>query len=112
MKFAENLKELLKENSISQSRLARAIGFSQRAVSKWVNAQAEPTETAIVACAHFFGVSADELLGLDEKVPSTSLKESFLKEENELLKIYRKSSDFQKARILAYAEFLREHSDD
>lgn len=51
MSFASTLKDLLNENAISQARLASAIGFSQRAVSKWINAQAEPTETAIISCA-------------------------------------------------------------
>lgn len=65
MSFAISLKELLKENNLSQTRLAGEIGFSQRAISKWVNGQAEPTESAIVACAQYFGVTADEMLGLD-----------------------------------------------
>ena len=100
------MKELLKEHNITQSRLAVAIGFSQRAVSKWINAQAEPTETAIVACAQFFDISTDEILGMHEKSVADTLKTSFSNEENELLKLYRKSSDFEKARILAYAEFV------
>lgn len=65
MKFGEILNELLKSNELSQAELAKEIGFSQRAVSKWVNNQSEPTATAIVRCAVFFQVSTDYLLGLD-----------------------------------------------
>lgn len=106
MRFSETLKELLKEHNITQSKLATAIGFSQRAVSKWINAQAEPTETAIVSCARFFGISTDEMLGMTEQSEIATLKDTFPSDENELLKLYRRSSDFKKARILAYAEFI------
>ncbi|MDE7453619.1 MAG: helix-turn-helix domain-containing protein [Clostridia bacterium] len=66
MEFGNRLKELLKEKEISQQTLATAIGVSQRAVSKWINFQAEPTESSIVNCAKFFGVSADYILGLKD----------------------------------------------
>lgn len=66
MEFGNRLKELMKENSLTQQALADSLGVSQRAVSKWVNNQAEPTESAIVKCAKYFGVSADYLLGLTD----------------------------------------------
>ena len=66
MIFAEKLQQLMKDNEVSQSFLAKEIGYTQRAVSKWVNEQAEPTATAIVRCATFFGVSTDYLLGLED----------------------------------------------
>lgn len=67
MEFGNRLKELLKERGISQETLAKNIGVSQRAVSKWVNHQAEPTESSIVKCAKYFKVSADFILGLKEE---------------------------------------------
>ena len=66
MEFGIRLKELLKEKAISQETLAKNIGVSQRAVSKWINLQAEPTESSIVNCAKFFGVTADYILGLSD----------------------------------------------
>lgn len=66
MEFGNRLKELLKENGISQQTLAQSIGVSQRAVSKWINNQAEPTERSIVNCARYFDVSTDYLLGLKD----------------------------------------------
>ena len=67
MEFGNRLRELLKENCVSQATLAKAIGVSQRAVSKWINNQAEPTESAIANCAKYFDVSADYLLGLKDE---------------------------------------------
>lgn len=65
--FGEIIKTLLKEKNLSQAELAAKIGYTQRAVSKWINNQAEPTETAIRKCAVFFEVSADYLLGLEDE---------------------------------------------
>lgn len=65
MTFGEIIKQLLQLNNLSQADLAKEIGFSQRAVSKWINSQAEPTATAIINCAKFFHVSAGYLLGLE-----------------------------------------------
>lgn len=66
MGFGKELKILLKEKDLSQETLAKAIGVSQRAVSKWINEQSEPTETYIVACAKYFRVTTDEILGIDD----------------------------------------------
>ncbi|MBO5328148.1 MAG: helix-turn-helix transcriptional regulator [Clostridia bacterium] len=66
MSFAENLNYLLKDTSISQYQLALAIGYSQRAISKWINGQAEPSATAILKCAEYFNVSTDFLLGKED----------------------------------------------
>ncbi|MBD5632208.1 MAG: helix-turn-helix transcriptional regulator [Clostridia bacterium] len=66
MEFGNRLKDLLKDKNISQETLAKHIGVSQRAVSKWINHQSEPTESAIVNCAKFFEVSADFILGLSD----------------------------------------------
>ena len=116
MSFANTLKELLSEKNISQSHLAAAIGFSQRAVSKWINAQAEPTERAIISCAEFFGITVDEMLGLSEnfETPTSSpyiepqKKEPLPLDEERLLQDYRGLSYIGKARVVAYADLIRE----
>ena len=65
--ITQRIKELLKENNVTQNEFATAIGYSQRAVSKWINGQAEPTATAIMLCAQYFNVSTDYLLGITEE---------------------------------------------
>ena len=66
MNFASNLRELMTENKLSQQALASKIGVSQRAVSKWLRGEAEPTATNIFNIAVQFSVTADYLLGLYE----------------------------------------------
>lgn len=63
MKFGSILKSIMIEQGVSQMTLANAIGVSQRAVSRWINLESEPTESAIKNCANFFGVSTDYILG-------------------------------------------------
>ena len=66
MTFSVRLKQLISDAGITQETLAQAIGYTQRAVSKWVNGQAEPSATAVKLCAEYFEVSADYLLGLED----------------------------------------------
>jgi transcriptional regulator with XRE-family HTH domain len=76
--FGDVLRNLMTENGITQNALAQNIGYTQKAVSKWINNQSEPTETAIVKCAKFFNVTSDYLLGLeDETGTKTNITNSF-----------------------------------
>ena len=64
MKFKERLKELRVAHELSQMQLARAVGISQSAIAKWELGKAEPTASAIIALARFFGETTDYLLGI------------------------------------------------
>lgn len=64
MSFGERLKDLRKENNISQMNLAKATGISQSSIARWELNQTEPTVSEIIVLAKFFGESADYLLGL------------------------------------------------
>ena len=65
-KFFERLKELRIEKGISQRKLAPLIGYTQTAISDWELGNKEPTTAALIACATFFGVTTDYLLGLED----------------------------------------------
>lgn len=96
MNFGEILKNLLRDTGKTQQELALFIGYSQRAVSKWINNQSEPTERAIVDCSRFFGVTTDYLLGLEDDVGGNFTKKSapgITAEEQELLRNYRALSE-------------------
>ena len=66
MDFGNRLNELLREHNVSQSVLAKHIDVSQRAVSKWINHQAEPTASSIIRCANYFSVTTDYILGVTD----------------------------------------------
>ena len=46
--------------------LAEATGISQSAIAKWELGKTEPTASAIVTLAEFFGETSDYLLGLTD----------------------------------------------
>jgi transcriptional regulator with XRE-family HTH domain len=66
MKFQERLKELRKTKDMSQAALSKATGISQSAIAKWELGRTEPTASAIVTLAKFFGESTDYLLGRED----------------------------------------------
>lgn len=62
--FSYNLRELMEKSRLTQGKLAKEIGVSQKCVSKWLNDESEPTLSNIVSLCKFFDVSADFLVGL------------------------------------------------
>lgn len=64
--FGIRFKELREEKKLSQLEISKYLNVSQSAVAKWEKFKTEPTATAIVTCANFFGVSTDYLLGLED----------------------------------------------
>ena len=64
--FAERLKELRKEKNIGQNALAKGLGLSNASISYWETGKQLPSAEAVYKLAHFYGVSADFLLGLKD----------------------------------------------
>ena len=59
-----NLFELRKARGITQSDLAEIIGVSFQTISKWETGIAVPDVKYVIALAKFFGVTTDQILGL------------------------------------------------
>ena len=64
--FAERLKELRKEENLTQVDLAKATGLSQSAITAWEVGTNSPTATAIVLLAEYFDVTTDYILGISD----------------------------------------------
>ena len=62
--IGERLKELRAENKIGQNKLAADLGFSNASISYWETGKQEPSASALLKLAQYFGVSADYILGL------------------------------------------------
>ncbi len=65
--LGEKIRNLRKENKISQEELAEKLGVSRQSISLWENEQTQPTLENIMALANIFGVSSDTLLDIDNK---------------------------------------------
>lgn len=118
MNFGEILKSLLTDNNITQAELAQKIGYTQKAVSKWVCGQSEPTETAIKNVADFFELPADYLLGRTDdggnvvisKIPPTV--PALSANEQKLLKNFRAMRPDLQAYYLKMSETLIQTPDE
>ena len=66
MNFQERLKELRMEKKLSQMQLAINLGISQSAIAKWELGKTEPTASAIIAIAKYFGETTDYILGVSD----------------------------------------------
>lgn len=66
LKIGDKIKSLRKQQNITQEKLAAYLNISYQAISKWENNTALPDITLVPQIANFFGVTADELLGMKE----------------------------------------------
>lgn len=65
--FSQRLKQLRSLQGISQYALADALGVSRASLKNWELAAATPPVDVLADMALYFRVSADYLLGLDER---------------------------------------------
>lgn len=61
--LGERMRRLRQTNNISQSTVAKYVGVSAGAVSKWENGTASPSRESLIKLAELFRVSIDELIG-------------------------------------------------
>ena len=70
IKIADNLTQLRNAKGVTQDDVAKALGVSNKTVSKWENGTSSPDLTMLVALAEYYNVSTDMLLGLSRDVKS------------------------------------------
>lgn len=73
LSIGQIIKKLRKERNLTQEELAGHLGVSFQAVSKWERNEGYPDITLLPALADYFGVTADELLGMDNAGKSRAL---------------------------------------
>lgn len=75
--ISENLKKLRKEKGLTQEQLADRLSVSFQAVSKWECGDGYPDIVLLPSIAQIFGVSLDELVGM-QKICSSEEAEKIL----------------------------------
>ena len=63
IKFAERLRELRKDDGLSQTKLAEKLGVTQRKISDWERGDVDPDMYSLWKISDFFEVSVDYLIG-------------------------------------------------
>ena len=77
--LGEKIRNLRKENKISQEALAEKLDVSRQSISLWENDQTMPSMENIISIANIFGVSTDTLLKEDAENDATEKVEEFAK---------------------------------
>lgn len=70
MDFVDILKDIMIDFNLNQSQFAEKIGLKQSQISEWLKGKSKPGYDSIKAICIALGVSADRLLGLDDKFVS------------------------------------------
>lgn len=65
---AKRLADLRRSKGFSQEGLARKLGLSRQAVSKWERAESSPDTENLISLAKLYGVSLDELLNPSDEI--------------------------------------------
>ncbi len=63
-KFKEMLKQIRKENNVSQKTLAEKLSTTLKTISHWETGYSEPSLKQLAEISIIFQISVDELLGL------------------------------------------------
>ncbi|WP_302360986.1 helix-turn-helix domain-containing protein [uncultured Megasphaera sp.] len=98
-----HLKELRIEKGMSQTEVAREIGVSRQTYNFYENGKRDPDTAMVKTLADFFGVTADYLLGRNEKRkedPSASA------DILEITALYEKLPKDKKELVLAMARAM------
>ena len=66
MNFGQRLHRLRQEKGLSQTQLAKELGFSQAAIGYWERGEKAPSMDAVNIIAGFFHVSINWLYGIEE----------------------------------------------
>ena len=66
LRIGENIRRLRRERNLTQEEVAAHLGISFQSVSKWERCDGYPDITMLPALAHYFGVSVDALIGMDQ----------------------------------------------
>ena len=66
LSIGKNIRRLRGDAGLTQEELAQALSISSQSVSKWERGEGYPDITALPGLARFFGVTLDELMGMDD----------------------------------------------
>lgn len=75
MHIGNTIKQLRQSCKLTQEQLANGLGVSVSAVSQWETQRTMPDISLLVPLAHIFGISADELLGMERESIELTVQE-------------------------------------
>ena len=101
--IGNKLKKLRHNKDLTQEEVAAHIGISYQAISKWERGDGYPDITMLPTLANYFGVSVDELIGMDEISSANRLDEINQKwQENRTLGNHKENVELMRNALKIY----------
>lgn len=75
LEIGQVIYKLRKEKNITQEALAKTVGVSVAAVSKWESSSSYPDITLLPSIARFFNISIDQLLNYEKDINNEEVME-------------------------------------
>lgn len=72
MQFSLRFKQLCKENGVTQKQALAEMGLHRNAAQRW--SDGSPSTEALLKIAEYFGITTDEVLGVETKKAPTPKK--------------------------------------
>ena len=96
MQFSSRFKQLCKEKGVTQKKALEDMGFHRNAVQRWNGGS--PSTDALVKIAEYFGMTTDEVLGVEtKKAPTPKGERDYT--DLELIEAVMQATDQQKEAI-------------
>lgn len=73
--IGENIRRLRRERDLTQEEVAAHLGISFQSISKWERGDGYPDITILPSLANYFGITVDELIGMEENAKSEQYDE-------------------------------------
>ena len=104
--FSLELKKQREKRGLSQYKLAQQLGVSQATVGMWESGKRDPSFPVLRTICEFFGVSADQFLGLPTvEAQERSVQPVLPTADADLLRKFHALDDMAQARILNSLDF-------
>ena len=65
MSYKEIISDIMSKNNLSQDGMAKILGVNQTTVGQWLNVKKKPGYDSILLLYEKFGVTPNELFGID-----------------------------------------------
>lgn len=97
MQFSSRFKQLCKENGVTQKQALADMGMGRNSAQSWITGS--PSLETIQRIAEYFGITTDEVLGIDNKKAPTPEKGEREYSDLELIEAVMRANDQQKEAI-------------
>ena len=107
MDTVDKILELIKQKGITKQQFLTDIGLNKSAIGDWRRGSTQSYKKHIDKIADYFNVSVDYLLGRDNMEFTETVQQ---KQLNQLVECFNELSSDDKAKVVEYAQMLRERS--